>query len=78
MVLIFGWSFWAWVEERRERRRQRLGGPVPTSDPTGWRTELGLPLGQAPEEIARLQELEADSYKAIHERARRKSSGELP
>ena len=68
MVVIFGWSFWAWVERRRERRRLARGEPAPTGDPTGWRQELGLSMSQSAEEMARVHDLEVGSYKAIHDR----------
>jgi len=65
---LFGRSFWAWREERRERRRLARGEPAPTDDPLGWRAELGFPMEQPQAEAARMQRLEADAYKGIHGR----------
>jgi len=67
-VLIFGWSFWAWRERRREQRRLDRGDPAPTADTTGWRTVLGFPMGQSPKEAARLKALEEEAYRALRQR----------
>ena len=66
-MLIIGWSLGAWLEGQRERRRLGSGDPAPTTDRSGWRTVLGFPLGQSPEETARLRALEEKAYEAIHE-----------
>jgi hypothetical protein len=77
-VFFLGWSFWAWVEERRERRRLARGDPAPTSDPTGWRQQLGLPIAQAPEESARLKRLEEQAFESIHKRVQSHDEVEPP
>ena len=68
-VVVFGWAFWAWWEKRKERRRLARGDPAPTTDPTGWRHELGLPVAQSSKDALRLRELERHSYEAIRHRS---------
>jgi hypothetical protein len=65
------WPFWTWVERRREQRRLDRGDPARTTDKSGWRQVLGLPLAQTPDDAARLQKLEAEAYKAIHESSKK-------
>ena len=75
---IFGRSFWAWREERKERRRLARGEPAPTNDPSGWRAELGFPMAESPDEAARLHRLETDAYKTIHDRGQKHHGSAAP